>query len=55
MKNAVANIHNGVFVSCDNDCIHMYGKRVLSMSMTCQKPKEGGGALPTMAYTGSVA
>ena len=34
-------IRNGIFVSCDNDCIHMYGKSVLSMSMTYQKPKEG--------------
>ena len=36
-------IRNGVFVSCDSDCIHMYGKSVLSMSMTCQKPKGGRG------------
>lgn len=36
---------NGVFVLCDNDYIimYMYGKSVLSMSMTCQKAKGGGG------------
>ena len=41
VKNALPKIRNGTFVSCDNDCIHMYGKSVLSMSMTYQKPKEG--------------
>ena len=42
-KMQLPKIRNGVFVSCDNDCIHMYGKSVLSMSMTYQKSKEGGG------------
>ena len=42
-KMQLPKIRNGVFVSCDNDCIHMYGKSALSMSMTYQKPKEGRG------------
>ena len=42
-KMQLPKIRNGVFVSCDNDCIHMYGKSVLSMSMTYQKSKEGRG------------
>ena len=56
-KMQLPKIRNGVFVSCDNDCIHMYGKSVLSMSMTYQKSKEGRGegVLPTMAYMGRVA